>query len=180
MSSAQFQTALKSDTIAERATAQYLAEGSKQLLDGKVPKQLLDDRGQTIRDRDAIRRRQTETILSRFLVLFLCSWSENGVQTGIDLSRSPLTHYLRRQSQWMDEMLGSSNELLWDAPDLPLPIGGEAKLLTQAEAQRLLSELQKVSPPSQDSNLASQYAALQQLLEIAAQEPRFRLLLRTT
>jgi len=179
ISSRQFQTALKSHSNVDRMTAEYLARGSKQLLDGSLPKEILDDTGEVIRDREVIRRHQTETILTPFLVYFLCSWSRDGSQTRVPLSHSPLTDYLRSQSPWMDEMLGSSNELLWDAPDMPLPMGGEAKLLTEKEARTLLDKLQEVAPPSEGQELINQYEDLKQLLQIAAQEPRFRVLIRT-
>ena len=76
-------------------------------------------------------------------------------------------------------MLGSSNELIWNAPDIPLSIGGEAKLLTRAEATTLLSKLQEVPPPSENRELIKQYDALKQLLQVAAEEPRFRVLIHT-
>jgi hypothetical protein len=180
ISSRQFQAALTSDVSGDRIIAKYLAKGSTELLDGRLPKEILDDTGQVIRDQDAIRRRQTETILSPFLVLFLCSWSRDGVQTHFPLNRGRLTDYLRSKSPWMDEMLGSSSELLWNAPDMPLSIGGEAKLLTKEEASTLLSKLREVPSPVQDQELSNQYEALKQLLQIAAQEPRFRVLIRTS
>lgn len=180
ISGQQFQTALKSDVSGDRMIAQYLAEGSVDLLDGRLPKEILGDSGEMIRDPDAIRRRQTETILSPFLVLFLCSWPRDGAQTRLPLGRSRLTDYLRSKSPWMDEMLGSSNELLWNASDILLPIGGEAKLLTKEEANALLNKLQEVPPPSEGQELISQYEALRQLLRIAAHDARFRVLIRTT
>lgn len=182
ISGQHFQAALKSDVAGDRLTAQYLAKASKDLLNGKQPKEVLDDTGKIIRNQGAVRRRQTETILGPFLVLFLCSWSRDGSHTIISLSRSSLTNYLRSKSPWMDEMLGSSNELLWNAPDMPLSIGGEAKLLTQEEASTLLHKLEHVPSPSksQGQELIKQYETLKEFLHIAAQNPRFRLLIRTT
>jgi len=176
ISGQQFHAAMKSD----RTTALYLADGSKDLLDGKLPKEILDDGGETIRDPALIRRRQTEIILNRFLVLFLCAWSKNGTQTIVPLSRSELTAYLRSKSPWMEDFLGSSNELLWRAPDLPLSIGGEAKLLTKEEATTLLSKLREVPSPLHGQELIDEYQTLKQLLEIAVQDPRFRILIRTS
>jgi hypothetical protein len=66
----------------------------------------------------------------------------------------------------MDEMLGSSNELLWDAPEMHLSIGGEAKLLTTEEANTLLSKLREVPPPLQGSELIKEYETFEQLLQI--------------
>jgi len=60
ISSQQFQTTLRSTVTGDRMTAEYLANGSKELLEGKFPKEVLDDTGEMIRDREAIRRRQTE------------------------------------------------------------------------------------------------------------------------
>jgi hypothetical protein len=180
ISSQQFQAALKSNVSGDRMTAQYLAKSSKELVDGRLPKEILDDTGEIIRDQDAIRRRQTTTILSPFLVIFFCSWSPDRLQTHVSLSHSRLTNYLRSKSPWMDEMLGSSNELLWNAPDLPLPMGGEGKFLTLEGANTLLSRLREVPSPSDDQELIKQYETLRKFLEIAAHEPRFRLLIRTT
>lgn len=180
ISSQQFQTTLKSAVIGDRMTAEYLANGSKELLEEKFPKEILDDTGEMIRDRKAIRRRQTETILNPFLVLFICSWSRSGRQTRIALSHGQLTDYLRSKSQWMDEMLGSSNELLWNAAQTPLSIGGEAKLLTKEEARTLLGKLREVPPPLHGPELMEEYETLEQLLQIAAQDSRFRVLIRTT
>ena len=176
ISGKQFQAILKGD----RTAAQYFVDGSRDLLDGKLPKEILDDGGETIRDPELIRRRQTEIILSPLLVLFLCAWSKNGSQTIVPLSHSQLTAYLRSKSPWMEDFLGSSNELLWHAPDLPLPIGGEAKLLTRSEASTLLNKLRQVPRPLQGETLIGQYETLKQLLEIAVQDPRFRVLIRTT
>jgi hypothetical protein len=180
ISSQQYQTTLRSTVTGDRMTAEYLANGSKELLEGRFPKQVLDDTGEMIRDRKAIRKRQTEIILSPFLILFICSWSRNGHQTRIPLSHGQLTDYLRSKSRWMDELLGSSNEFLWNAAQMPLSIGGEAKLLTKEEAQILLDKLREVPPPLQGSELIEQYEALKQLLQIAAQDSRFRVLIRTT
>jgi len=180
ISSQQFQTTLRSTVTGDRMTAEYLANGSKELLEGKFPKEVLDDTGEMIRDREAIRRRQTETILNPFLVLFICSWSRNGRQTRIALSHGQLTDYLRSKSRWMDEMLGSSNELLWNAAQMPLSIGGEAKLLTKEESTTLLDKLREVPPPLHGAKLIEEYEALKQLLHIAAQDSRFRILIRTT
>ena len=176
----QFQMAIKPDANGGRTIAQYLASGSEELLNGKLPQEILDDNGQTIRDQELIRRRQTQTVLSRFLVLFLCAWSKNGIQMTVPLSRSQLSSYLRSRSAWMEDFLGSSNELLWNAPNMPLPIGGEAKLLTREEAHTLLDKLREVSPPAEGQTLTNQYETLKQLLEIAAANPRFRILIRTT
>ncbi|MBZ5492451.1 MAG: hypothetical protein LAO76_16100 [Acidobacteriia bacterium] len=180
ISSQQFQTTLRSPATGDRMTAEYLANGSKELLEGQFPKEMLDDTGEIIRDREAIRRRQTETILNPFLVLFICSWSRNGRQIRIALSHGQLTDYLRSKSRWMDDMLGSSNELLWNAPEMPFSIGGEAKLLTKEEARILLGKLRTVPPPLHGSELIEEYEALRQLLQIAARNPRFRVLIRTT
>ena len=177
--SQQFQQALKSDLNDDRMAAQYFAKASEDLLEGLLPKRVLDDTGELIRDQKGIRKHQTDIVLSRFLVLFFCSWSRDGDHIRISLSRGRLTHYLRSQSSWMDEMLGSSNELIWNAPDIPLSIGGEAKLLTRAEATTLLSKLQEVPPPSENRELIKQYDALKQLLQVAAEEPRFRVLIHT-
>ena len=180
MSSQQFQAALNSDVSGEKMTAQYLANASNELLNGSQPKEILDDAGRIIRDQSMIRTRQTETILNPFLVLFLCSWSRDGSQTAIPLSRGRLVGYLRSKSTWMDEFLASSNKLLWNAPDMPLSIGGQAKLLTQEEAIILLSKLQEVPPPSQGQELIKQYDTLKEFLQIAVNDPRFRVLIRTT
>lgn len=180
MLSQQFQAALKSNVSGEKIAAQYFAEGSKGLLDGRLPKEIVDDTGKTIRNQEAIRRRQTTTILNPFLVLFLCSWSRDGFQTHISLSRSRLTEYLRSKSSWMDQMLGSSNEIVWNASEMPLSIGGEAKLLTKEEATTLLSKLVEVPSPLHGQELINEYEALKQLLQIATQDPRFRILIRTT
>ena len=77
-------------------------------------------------------------------------------------------------------MLGSSNELLWNAPNMPLSIGGDSKLLTQKEASTLLRKLREVPSPPHDPNLIKQYETLKEFLQIAAQNPRFRILIRTT
>lgn len=180
ISSQQFQTTLRSTVTGDRIIAEYLANGSKELLEGKFPKEILDDTGEMIRDRDAIRRRQTETILNPFLVLFICSWSRNGRQAHIALSHGHLTDYLRSKSRWMQEMLASSNELLWNAAQMPLSMGGEAKLLTKEEARTLLGKLTEVPPPLHGAELIAQYEALKQFLQIAAQDSRFRVLIRTT
>src|SRR5262245_43143963 len=55
ISSQQFQAALKSAVSGDRMAAQYLAKGSNELLDGKLPREVLDDTGETIRDQGAIR-----------------------------------------------------------------------------------------------------------------------------
>lgn len=180
ISSQLFQIALKAHASGERITAQYFAKASKELLDGRLPEEVLDDTGEMIRDQEAIRKRQTETILGPFLVLFLCSWSRDGSLTRVPLSHGQLAGYLRAKSPWMDEMLRSSNELLWNAQDMPLSIGGENKLLTKEEANTLLSKLQDVPPPSHGQELINQYTTLKQLLEIAVLESRFRVLIRTT
>jgi hypothetical protein len=180
ISSQQFQTSIRSAVSGDRMTAEYLFNGSKELLEGRLPKEIIDDTGKMIRDRAAIRRRQTETILNPFLVFFVCSWSRNGHQTRVALSHTQLTDYLRSKSLWMDEMLGSSNELLWNAPEMPLSIGGEAKLLTKEEANTLLSKLREVPPPLHGPELIKEYETLEQLLQIAAQDTRFRVLIRTT
>jgi len=180
MSSQQFQAALKSNVRGEKAIAQYLANGSNELLGGKLPQEITNDTGDIVRDQEGIRRRQTATVLNPFLVLFLCSWSRDGIQTRIPLSRGRLTDYLRSKSPWMDEMLGSSNELVWNAPDMPLPMNGEAKLLTQKDAGKLLSKLEEVPVPLHGGELINEYESLRQLLQIAAQDSRFRLLVRTT
>ena len=161
-------------------TAEYLANGSKELLEGRLPKEIMDDTGKVIQDQVAIRKRQTETILSPFLVLFVCSWSQDESQTRVALSHSELTDYLRSKSLWMKEMLESSNELLWNAPEMPLSLGGEAKLLTTEEASTLLTKLREVPPPLHGSELIKKYETLQKILQIAAQDPRFRVLIRTT
>ena len=176
----QFQLAVRSDDNGSRTIAQYLADNSEDLLNGKLPHEVLDDNGDAIRDIELIRRRQTEVVLSRFLVLFLCAWSKNGAQMTVPLSRSQLSAYLRSRSPWMEDFLGSSNELLWKAPDMPLPIGGEARLLTPEEARMLLEKFREVSPPTEGRALMRQYETLKQLLEIAAENPRFRILIRTT
>jgi len=176
----QFQTVIKQGANNGRIIAQYLAHGSEDLLNGQLPQEIIDDNGQRIRDPKLIRRRQTEVLLSRFLVLFLCAWSKNGTPMTVPLSRSQLSSYLRSRSPWMEDFLGSSNELLWNAPDMPLPIGGETKLLTAEEARVLLDKLSEVSPPAEGQTLMNQYETLKQLLEIAVANPRFRLLIRTT
>lgn len=176
----QFQGVLKSDAAAEKAIAQYLAKGAEDLLKGKLPTKILDDTGQPLHDPDAILKLQTERILNPFLVLFLCSWPGDTTQTHIAFSRGPLVNYLRSKSTWMDDMLGSSNELLWNAPDMPLPIGGEAKLLTREDAGTLLKRVQEVPVPSEGQELIQQYKTLERLLQIAAENPRFRVLIRTS
>jgi hypothetical protein len=175
-----FQMAIKLDANGGRTITQYLADGSEDLLNGKLPREILDDNGQTIRDPELIRRRQTERVLSRFLVLFLCAWSKNGTPMIVPLSRSQLSSYLRSRSPWMEDLLGSSNEFLWNAPNMSLPIGGEAKLLTREEASMLLDKLREVAPPSEGQTLMNQYETLKQFLKIAAANPRFRILIRTT
>ena len=176
----QFQTSIKSGANATRFIAQYLADSSEDLLNGKLPDEILGDNGEKIRDPELIRRRQTEIVLSRFLVLFLCAWSNNGQQIAVPLSRSQLSAYLRSKSPWMEDFLGSSNELLWNAPNMPWSIGGEAKLLKREQTSILLDKLRAVSPPVEGGMLISQYATLKQLLEIAVADPRFRILIRTT
>jgi len=179
VSGQQFQETLKSDVSSDRVIAQFFARGSEELLEGRLPKEILDDRGELIKDQKAIQRHQTDRILSRFPVLFLCSWSRDGSQTHVTLSRGQLTKYLRSQSSWLDEMLGSSNELLGKALDMRLSIGGEAKLLTKEEAAILLSKVEEVPAPSQNQKLIKEYEILKQLLQIAAADPRFRILILT-
>ena len=180
ISTQQFQATVNSDSYRERTTAQYLANSSKELLGGKLPKEILDDHGTTIRDPKLVRRRQTEIILSPFLVLFLCAWSKDGTQTNISLSHGQFVGYLRSNSPWMEDFLGSSNELLWNAADIPLAIGGDAKLLAKEEAGVLLRKLKEVPLPSGGQELMDQYEMLRQLLQIAVENPRFRVLIRTT
>ena len=99
MSGQQFKAAITSKNYGDRTTAEYFADGSKQLIDGEMPNKILDDDGETIRDPQLIRRRQTERLLSRFLLLFLCAWSNTGTQTIIPLSRMRQTCHLRLEAR---------------------------------------------------------------------------------
>lgn len=179
MSGERFQAALQSQSRSERTTAQYLATASKDLLEGKLPPESRDDSGEIIQDRELIRTQETRTVLSPFLLLFLCSWSPYEALATISLNRNEFTEYLRSQSPWMDDVLGSSNELIWNAKDLALPISGDVKELGKRETDLLLTKLQEISPP-QDQELINQYMLLNEMLRMPSTDARFCVVIRTT
>jgi hypothetical protein len=159
--------------------ADYFAHGSRDLLDGKLPEQAMDDTtGEITRNPEVIRRRRTEVVLARFLVLFWCARHSHEIPVGITLNRGALADYIRGRSKWIDEMISLSNEFLWRAPDLKPPIGGDAKLLTQDQAATLLNALLEITAPT-DSGLRSQYESLKLLLKTAVDNQRYRILICT-
>jgi hypothetical protein len=158
--------------------AEYFAQGSKELLDGRLPEEFLDDTGETITDPVDIRRLITERVLTRFFVLFFCSRPAGEGTGGINLNRGALSNYIRGRSKWIEETLSFSNAFLWDAPKLRPSIGGEANLLTKNDAVALLGAVQDVPVPP-EAPLKTQYLNLLHLLKIAAREPRYRLLIWT-
>jgi hypothetical protein len=175
VSNKNFKAALKSD----RVIAEYLARESAALLEGQLRSEMLDDTtGEILKEPKGIRRRQAEQTLNRFLVLYACTRTPNGATSGISLNRGSLADYVRANSKWMDETLSLSNAFLWEAPDLKPMIGGDAKLLTESEASTLLNAFREVAPPVNE-DLKSQYNTLKALLETAAHEPRYRILIWT-
>lgn len=169
-----------SNVVQEQGQAQvvqYLSEASFDLLNGKIPTKVLNERtGETLVDRDQIVRYQTERSINRLLVLFACADPSEGVRGVITLSRGDLAEYVRSRSKWLDEMLSMSNELLWDAEQLQPSIGGDAWLLTTEESTRVLAAIKDVKPPVEAGALREQYMALRQLFEIAAQSADRRVL----
>ena len=69
--SKQFQQALKSDLNDDRMAAQYFAKASEDLLEGLLPKRVLDDTGELIRDQKGIRKHQTEPFSRSFFLLLV-------------------------------------------------------------------------------------------------------------
>jgi hypothetical protein len=175
MSGDHFQALLKTDPV----LADYYAQGSRDLLSGKLPHTELDDRtGEVSHDQEFIRRRRTETVLTRLFVLFWCTRYSESFPDAITLSRGPLADYIRSQSKWIDETLSLSNEFLWDAPDLEPPIGTDAKLLTQDQSAILLDALRRIPAPA-DPTLRSEYDHLEALLQTAVDSDRYRILICT-
>lgn len=175
LSGEPFQSLLRTGSV----SATYFERQGRSLLDGEIPKEAMDDTtGEIITKPEIIRQRQTETVLSRFLVLYWCARYPHGIPAGITLNRGALADYVRTRSGWIDEMLSLSNEFLWEAPDLKPPIGGQAKLLTRGEAGILLDALLKVPAPM-ESGLRSQYENLVLLLKTAAGDQRYRILIWT-
>lgn len=155
----------------------YLSEASLDLLDGKIPTEVLNERtGETLMDRHQIVQYRTERSINRLLVLFTCAEPLEGGRTVITLSRGDLAEYMRSRSKWLDEMLSMSNELLWDAEPLRPSIGADAWLLTMEESGRVLTAIKSVKPPTEPSALLAQYMALERLFEIAAQTADRRVL----
>lgn len=175
LTSESFQALTKSNPV----LADYFAQGSRDLLNGKLPEELVDDTtGQATRDFKRIRQRETEVVLTHFLVLYWCARYPRGTSAGITLNRGALANYIRSQSRWVDEMLSLSNNFLWDAQDLTPRVGTDAKLLTPDQSGILLAELMKVPPP-RDLHLNSQYEELKRLLEAAVRNQHLRILICT-
>lgn len=177
-----FREALSSDSFqallrAGSASAHYFAREGRHLLDGRIPTEAMDDRtGEITTDPETIRRLQTEIVLARVLVLHWSARYPPGVPSGITLNRGALADYIRTRSKWIDDTLSLSNEFLWEASDLKPSIGGQAKLLTQGEANILLDALRKVPAPP-ESGLRYQYDNLILLAKTAAGDPRYRILI---
>lgn len=174
LSSQSFEAALDNN----RLNAEYLEKQTAELLEGHLPKLMMDDTvGRNTQDAETIRRLQTEKTLNRFLVLYSCTRSIAGSR-GITVSRGAFADYLRAKSKWIDEMISLSNEFLWNASDLTPRIGGDAKLLSVNEANDLLNAFRAVPPP-EEQELRTQYETMKELLQTAAHDPRYRILIWT-
>lgn len=174
LSSQGFQSALDRN----RVSAEYLEKQTAELLTEHLPNVIMDDTvGRDTRDAEIIKRRQAERTLNRFLVLYSCIPSIAASQ-GITLNRGTFADYIRAKSKWIDDAISLSNKFLWEASDLEPRIGGDAKLLSGNEANILLNAFHAVPPP-EEQDLRTQYEIMKELLETAAHDPRYRILIWT-
>ena len=175
LSSQSFQSALDSN----RVSTEYLEKLTGELLTGHLPKVIMDDTvGRDTQDTEIIKRRQAERTLNRFLVLYSCIPSIAPASQGITLNRGAFADYIRAKSKWINDAISLSNKFLWEASDLEPRIGGNAKLLSGNEANILLNAFRMVPPP-EEQDLRTRYEIMKGLLETAAHDPRYRILIWT-
>lgn len=104
-----------------------LKKAAEQLLDGRLSPKVFDDSvGALTSDPIKIRKILTRDVLNRSLFA-VCATMEDA----ISLNRGPAATYLLRHSPWYRDMVSLSNEFAWELPPFPLPIGGDARLLTK-------------------------------------------------
>jgi len=172
------QTLSQADNSGESAIAGYLAEASVRLLNGEIPTSVFDERtGERLGERSNIVGYQAQRSINRYLVFFLCTQPFDGSRNAIVLSRGDLAEYVRSRSQWLDEMLSMSNELLWAAECMQPGLGSDAWLLNAEESSQVLEAISRVEPPKGTGRTLIQYNALRRMFEVATQTRNRRILL---
>jgi hypothetical protein len=156
---------------------EYYRSESEKLLRGNLPDEILDETtGDVLTDPERIKEYRAERTLNRFLVLQLCVSSDGKYQTTFQFNRGPFAEYLRSHSHWLDETFSLSNDVLWTAQRLQLPIGGDAWILSSSQTVSVLEAVKKV-PLRHDRGLRKEQQDLLSALQAAAnQDSRYRVL----
>lgn len=126
---------------------------------------------------DRIKHDYARELLASNILRVLCVPREKGLNPTLDMTNSPLIHYLHDRSKWIKDVLTLARSV--HGKSLELPLGESSETFTKQDIQKFSAELDKIAKPH-DADLGKEFDNLRALLRAAVEDPDLTLVLSIT